>query len=382
MSYNYYMIKLQTIIQQLQGTLPFYTDYFSEKVLTVSSLSISGFTATAVTSTAHGLTTGERVAIKEAKTVLAISSLTFTANDGIGATGGTVTVTTTTDHNFTENFDQTITIAGATESDYNGTFDVVNVPNRRTVTYTIDTNPTSPATGTPVVQYQYAVNAGGYNGLYEVTVVDSTTFTYTVTQPGLTADAVGTIKALNGTRISGAVSQDKAIGAYTSQNLDDLWGFVILGDTVTSKDRRISTDAQNTYGAGDAYRSRVIIPFSLFVITPSTNDIAGRRVRDLMEDIKVPLFKSLLRSRLTTVLSEEDVYATTYTGDFFVGYADAYYMHEFQFETVADVVEQDTLDYYDVPFVDFSLIFKDPLETDGDDIIMQTLDVSLDEEPL
>lgn len=376
------MIKSQTIIQQLQGTLPFYTDYFSEKVLSVSSLSISGTTATAVTSTAHGLTTGERVAIKEANTVIGIDSLTFTANTGIGATGGTVTVITTTDHAFTEGFEQTITIADATEADYNGTFDVVSVPNRRTVTYSITTNPTSPATGTPVVEYQYPVNAGGYNGLYSVTVVDSTTFTYTVTQTGLSANARGTIKALNGLRVSGAVSQDRAIGAYTSQGLDDLWGFVILGDTVTSKDRRISTDAQHTYGAGDVFRSRVVIPFSLLIITPSTNDIAGRKARDLMEDIKVPLFKSLLRSRLSTVLTESEIYATTYNGDFFIGYADAYYIHQFQFETVADIVAQDTLDYYDVPFVDFSLIFKDPIEEDGDDIIMQTLDVYLDEEPL
>lgn len=376
------MIKSETIIQQLQGTLPFYTDYFSEKVLTVSSLSVSGGTATAVTSTAHGLTTGERVAIKEAKTVIGIDSLTFTANTGIGATGGVVTVVTTTNHDFTKGFGQSITIAGATEADYNGTFSVVDVPNVRTVTYAITTNPTSPATGTPVVQYQYKIDAGGYNGLYTVTVTDTTTFTYPVTQTGLSGTATGTIKALNGLRVSGAVSQDRAIGAYTSQGLDDLWGFVILGDTVTSKDRRISSDAQHTYGPGDVFRSRVIIPFSLLVITPSTNDIAGRRVRDLMEDIKVPLFKSLLRARLTTVLSESEVYATTYSGDFFIGYADAYYIHQFQFETVIDIVASDTLDYYDVPFVDFSLIFKDPLEEDGDDTIMQTLNVSLDETPL
>lgn len=376
------MIKLQTIIAQLQNVLPFQTDYFSEKVLTLSSLSLSGTTATAVTSTAHGLRTGENIAIKNAKTVLAINSLTFTANTGITATGGTVTVVTNTDHDFTEGFEQSVTIADAVESDYNGTFSIVSVPNKRTVTYAIDGNPTSPATGTPVVEYQYSVNSGGYNGLYPITVVDNTTFTYTVTQTGLNANARGTIKALNGLRISGAVSQDRAIGAYTSQDINDLWGFVILGDTVTSKDRHVSTDAQNTYGPGDAFRSRVIIPFSLLVITPSINDIAGRQARDLMEDIKLPIFKSLLRSKLSTVLTASQVYATTYTGDFFIGYAGAYYIHEFQFETVADITEADTLDYFDVPFREFSLVFKDPIEEDGDDIIMQTLDASLDDEPL
>lgn len=375
------MIKSQSIIQQLQAALPFYTDLFSEKVLTLSSLTISGTTATAVTSTAHGLATGNRVAIKEAKTVLSIDSLTFVANVGIGATGGIVTVVTNVDHNFTEGFEQTITIDDAVETDYNGTFDVLSVPNRRTVTYAISANPTTPATGTPVIEYQYPVGMGGYNGIYSITVVNATTFTYTVTQT-ITSSARGTIKALNGTRISGAVTEDRAVNAYTSQGLDDLWGFVILGDTTTSKDRRISTDAQHTYGPGDIFRSRVVVPFSLIIITPSTNDIAGRKARDLMEDIKVPLFKSLLRAKLPTVLTESEVYATTYNGDFFLSYADAYYVHQFQFETVVDIVAEDTLDYFDVPFREFDLIFKDPIEEDQDDIIMQTLDVSLDDEPL
>jgi len=371
------MIKSETIIQQLQGTLPFYTDYFSEKVLNVSSLSISGTTVTAVTDTAHGLTTGERVAIKNAKTVINIDSMIFTPNTGISATGGVVTVTTLTNHDFTEGFEQSITITGATESEYNGTFDIVSVPSRTSLTFAITSNPTSPATGTPTIEYQYPIASGGYNGLYSVTVVDDTTFTYTITQTGLSGDARGTIKALNGLRVSGAVSQERAIGAYTSQNLDDLWGFVVLGDTVASKDRRVSTDAQNTLGPGDSFRSRVIIPFSLLVITPSTNDIAGRKARDLMVDIRVPLFKSLLRCKLPTVLSEAQAYSTTYTGDFFIGYADAYYIHQFDFETVTDIIAEDTIDYYNVPFVDFDLIFEDPIETDGDDTIMQTLDVEL-----
>lgn len=376
------MIKAESIVKQLQVNLPFQTDLFSEKVLSVTTLAPSGLTVTATTSAAHGLTTGENVIIKGADTVIDIVSITFTPNVGITATGGTVTVVTTTNHDFTENNKQTITIEDADQSDYNGTFDVIKAPNRLTVTYEITANPVTPATGTPKVLYTYAPPSGGFNGLYPIVVTGASEFTYTITQVGLTENARGTITATNGTRIARAVSIERAVGAYTAQQADALWGFVVLGDTVTSKDRHIATDAQHTYGPGDTFRSRVIVPFSIVVIFPTTGAIDGGEARDSVEDIKKVLFKSLLRTRLPSILTETSIYATTYSGDFFFGYQDAYYIHRIDFETVVDITLEDTVDFYSVAFRDVDMIFKDPLVTDGDDIIMQTLDISLDDVPL
>lgn len=376
------MIKAQTIIQQLQAVLPLHTDLFNTNTLSITSLTISGSTVTATTSAAHGLTTNDLVTIKNAQTPIDVSSLTFVANSGIGNTGGIVTAITSTNHDFTEGFDQSVVMVGAAESDYNGTFDLATTVNRKKLTYLITTNPATPATGSPQILYEYAGAARGYNGVKTITVTGATTFTYTVTQT-ITNDAQGTITAANGLRISGAASWEKAVDAYTKQNTDKLWGFVVLGDPFTSKDRHVSTDATSTLGHGDEYRLRVIVPFSVFIITPSINDIVGRRVRDLMEDVRVALYKSILRVRFDTVLSAAQVYASTANGDRFALFANAYYVHEFEFQTVVDIVIDDTIDpAYSVAFRDIDLFFKDPLVSDGDDIIMQTEDISLDEEPI
>ena len=376
------MIKAQTIIQQLQAVLPLHTTLFNKNTFSVTSLTISGSTVTATTSVAHELTTNDLVTIKDAKTPIDVSTLTFVANVGIGNTGGVVTAITSTNHDFTEGFDQDVIMVGAVETEYNGTFDLATTVNRKKLTYLIATNPTTPATGSPQVLHEFAGAAGGYNGVKTITVTGATTFTYAVTQT-ITNDAQGTITAANGLRISGAVSMEKAIGAYTAQSLNKLWGFVVLGDPFTSKDRHVSTDAISTLAPGDEYRQRVIVPFSVFIITPSTDGVVGREARDLMEDVRVALYKSILRVQFDSVLSEATVYVSTASGDRFVGFSNAYYIHEFEFMTVVDIVIEDTVDpAYSVAFRDIDLFFKDPLQSDGDDIIIQTEDISLDEEPL
>ncbi len=377
------MIKAQTIIQQLQAVLPLHTTLFAESNFSVTSLTISGSTVTATTSAAHGLSTGNFVTIKDAQTPIDVSTLTFVASAGIGNTGGIVTAITATNHDFTEGFEQEVVMVGATESDYNGTFDLATTVNRKKVTYAITTNPTSPATGSPQILYEFAPAAGGYNGVKTITVTDATTFTYTVTQT-IVNDAQGTITATDGLRISGAVTAERAVGAYTAQPTGELWGFVVLGDNFTSKDRHVSTDAISTLAAGDDYRQRVIVPFSVFVFAPANKqDVGGRVVRDLIEDVRIPLYKSLLRVKFDTVVSAAQVYSCTASGDNFVSFDKAYYIHEFGFQTVVDITIGDTIDpAYSVAFRDIDLFFNDPDGSDGDDIIMETQAISLDEEPL
>ena len=376
------MIKAQTIIRQLQAVLPLQTDLFTVSSFSIISLTISGTTVTATTSVKHGLSTGNIATIAGAKTPIDVSALTFVANAGIGNTGGIVTAVTATNHDFTEGFEQEVVMVCATEADYNGTFDLATTVNRKTATYLIDGNPTTPATGSPQILYEYAPAAAGYNGNKVITVTGTKTFTYTVTQT-ITNNAQGTITAANGLRISGAVSVEKAVGAYTQQGANELWGFVVLGDPFTSKDRHVSSDAISTLATGDDYRQRVIVPFSVFIITPSTDGIVGREARDLMEDVRVALYKSILRVEFDSVLSAAQVYVSTASGDRFVGFADAYYTHEFEFQTVVDITFADTVDpAYSVAFRDIDLFFNDPDNSDGDDIIMQTEDISLDEVPL
>ena len=78
----------------------------------------------------------------------AISSLT--------RSGSVVTATTSAPHSLATGLDATI--AGAVEPEYNGTFEIV-VTGESTFTYSINTTPTTPATGTIGVTGEYAVVA-------------------------------------------------------------------------------------------------------------------------------------------------------------------------------------------------------------------------------
>lgn len=364
------MIKAQTIITQLQDVLPAQTSLFTEADISITTLTRSGTTVTAVTASVHGLVTGNFVFVDGAKSPISITSIT--------RVGTIATVVTATNHDFTEGFDQTAEITGADQTDYNGTFTIITVANRRTFTYTVSGSPVTPATGTIFVLNNLST---GYNGRHSVTVTNTTTFTYEITQTPL-SPAQGSPVIKKGLRISGAVSMVKAVDAYTSHNLNELWGFVVLGDVFASKDRSISTDATTTFAGGDEFRQRVICPFDIFVITPTTSSIAGRQARDQMEDVAVAFFKSLLRSKLATVLTCSGTYDITFVGHRFVAFADAYYVHQFQFETVTDITYDDTIpDDFNIAFRDVSLDFQNPNETDDDNTIM-TADVDLDDTPL
>lgn len=83
--------------------------------------------------------------------------------DSITTKGGTVssitrssttaTVTTAAAHNFVAG--DTVTISGATQTEYNGTFTVLAAPTSTTFTYTVSGTPATPATGSPAITTQY-----------------------------------------------------------------------------------------------------------------------------------------------------------------------------------------------------------------------------------
>lgn len=363
-------MKSVDIIKQLQTVLPTVTDLFSDSI-SITSLTRSGTTITATTLTAHGRSTGGVVIVSGAKSPTAISSLTFL--DGIA------TAITSTRHDLTEGFQAgvasdspLITIAGATESEYNGDNPLLTVLNRTTFTYTVTGMPTSPATGAPFLLESFNT---GYNGRQIITVTGPTTFTYETTEtPG--SPAQGTILANIGVRVSGAITVDMAEAAYTEKQNGKLWAFVILGDVVANKDRNVLSDATSMIEAGSDPRERVFTPFGVLIFTPATDEIAGMNARDDMEDVRAFLFKSLLKVQFTTGLQSETRYGVVYENDGFVKYNGAYYMHQFAFSTMTDIITEDmVLPDLSVAFRDIGLVFLDELGT-----VELTANVNLDEE--
>lgn len=366
-------MKATDIIKQLQAVLPSVTDLFTGKIA-ISSLSYAAGIVTAV-APRHGLTTGKYANIVGATNPIAIDSIT--------RVGTVATVVTLSDHDLTlgpidiKNGGKTVDLTGATEAEFNGSFTLASVLNRRTFTITVADAGATAATGSPLLQNGSV--PPGFNGRYPVTVIDPDTFTYPVSQV-LFATAGGAPFVKPDARISGAASVDRAVNAYSKQNANDLWAFVVLGDVIASKNRETRSDMTDTMTRRTAWKQRMTQPFTVFVFVGTKDDRGGLTARDLMEDVSVALFKSLLGVKFDTGYFASNQYATTFINHGFSEYSTAFYVHEFNFELAADITFDDTVGYdFDTAFRDISLGVVPDFGTQEDPA---TATINLDEVPL
>lgn len=338
-------MKAEQIITQIRNWLPFFTDLFSNNIQ-VASLSRSATTVTAVTVNPHGLNTGDVVTITNALSPVDVDSSSVV--DGI------VIVETVTRHDFTSDIDgQEVRITGP---GYDETFELSFVPNRTSLELIDDGQPPIPA-GSTVLEADLV----SYNGTRPVVVIDPTTFTFE-TQNEAGSPAQGDIIASAQHRISGCVDARVLQESYTAQNFgDDLWAFVVLRDPDANKDRINNNDAVTTLQQNSDFRHEMIENFSVYVVIPNkgndATDAGGRKARDVVEDVRVPLFKTLLGwmpEADDEQLSCPGQNAVVWNGDGGFVYEKAYYIHEFRFQRVTDITSSDTwLDN------DFSVAFRD-----------------------
>jgi len=361
-------MKANDVVQQLARRLPQYTDKFTDNV-SVASLTQSGGTATATTDTAHGLAPGNQVNIAGAKAPIAITSLT--------RSGTTGTLVTATAHDLTQGYSTEVEITDATETEFNGTFTILTVPNRTTVTFTMPDSGAATATGSSLLLG--ATNyLNQYNGLYEVlTVPDDTSFTFNV-PPTVGSPAYGTIEARALPRVTAVVSEDIILQAYTKQDPDQLWAFVVLGDVVANRSRQTETDATQDTQRGQFFRTQIIQPLTVYVVVPSALENAARGARDLCEELLQPLTKSILFERFPTYLSITQRGPLQFTGHGFAAYTRGFYLHAYEFEQLADLSFEDTVGYDDnVAFRDIDLQLT---PQQGSQVEVLTAGINLDDE--
>jgi len=361
-------MKASDVVQQLALRLPQYTDKFTDNV-SVSSLVQSGGTATATTASSHGLSVGNQVNITGAKAPLTISSLT--------RSGTTGTLLTDNPHDLTEGFSTEVEITGAAEGEFNGTFTSLTVPNRTTVTFTMADSGATVATGSPLLLG--ATNyLNQYNGLHEVlTVPDDTSFTFSVATT-VGSPAYGTIEARTLPRVTAVVSEEIILQAYTKQDPDDLWAFVVLGDVVANRSRQTETDATQDTQRGQFFRTQVIQPLTVYVIVPSALENAARGARDLCEELLQPLTRSILFKRFPTYLSVSQRGPLQFVGHGFAAYTRGFYLHAYEFEQLADLTFDDTVGYdEDVAFRDITVQLT---PQQGNQVEVLTAGINLDDE--
>jgi len=359
-------MKAEAVINQLALRLPQYTDKFTTNI-SVVSLTRSGTTVTVETAAVHGLTVGKQVNIQGAKTPLTIASLTRSGTVG--------TLVLDNNHDMTEGENTSVELSGAVEAEFNGTFTLLSVQNRKTITFTMaDAGPVT-ATGTPLLLNGASI-LQQYNGLWAVaTVPDTTHFTYEITDTTLYTPAAGTISARLEPRISGAISEERLIAAYTAQPTGNYWAFVVLGDVIASKSRHIESDAVDNLQRGHEYRQQIVQPFTVFVFIPTSAEVSARDARDAAEDLFRPICRALIQKKFDSGLNVGAQNPVVFTDHGFVAYNAAFYVHSYAFQATADITFEDTIGYDDdVAFRDISLTMGVDVGTE-----VMTADIDLDD---
>jgi len=361
-------VRASDIVSQIATVLPKLVDDFTDS-LTVTSLSRSGLVATATTSTPHALTVGLQVSINGAQTPIEISSL---VRVGIMAT-----MTTATDHDLTENAGFNVQIEGASEAEFNGSFTLLRVPNRRTIVFQVSDSGATSVTGSPLL-----INGSNgfatYNGLFEVaSITTATTFTYSVTNSTMYTQARGTITARTNPRVSSAVTIERSLDGYTKQNINKAWLFVVLGDALASKNRNIDIDATDNIQRGNYFNQRLIQNVGLYVVIPASAEIAGRQARDRCEELLSPICQTVLAAKFPSLV-ENSNNPLMITSHGLHDYNTAYYVHQYNFEATLQLGESD------IYTPDDSVAFRDIGLTQGFDIGPGTIstEIDLDDEPL
>lgn len=367
-------MKTEEVILILQSRLPVLSPFFSTRIQ-IQSVTKSEVIATVVTSSPHGLTPGDLVTVGNVSTPVVVDDFVETLEE--------IKFQTLTSHDLTFNEsapldrEQDVRIIGSLG--YSGSFRLTRVPNR--ITFFVDRNGAPALPGETFSLQETFIY--GFNGLKEVlTVPAPNTFTFELSfdlpAPNWTEEAFICARP----RISGAVTIEQIIESYTEQPLDNLWSFVVLGDYQANKDRFNMNDALATQGRQADFRQKIITNFSVFVFVPNKGNILtdtnGRAARDVIEDIRSPLFESLLGIDLGSSLKAQGQGIVTYAGDSFYLYNGAFYVHEFKFQQVIEITSGDTaIRDVDRAFRDISVIHKNQF----DELSVYLSDIDLDSDP-
>ncbi len=353
-------MRLLDIVTQLQLVLPKYTDYFSETI-TVNSIVTSGNVAT-INAPNHGLLNNAPVTISDVAQDTPMDSV---SQDGLVFTFGVPSK-----HDLTYGFPgyETVTLGGFTDTNWNGTFNLVAV-HSRTAFKVQSTNTIPTLNGN---EYITEVRADGINGAYPISLIDADSFSIA----GEFNDgdySVGTIKAA--VRIAGSVSIERTLEEYTANPTDSMWAMISMNDVIASKDRNTLNDSTATFARGNDVRLRLIDGFSIFLLGNCTGEIAAESLIDVFRhDLLEPILKSLYGIKFTTGLSDEGDFKTVLIGHNFVLYDRAVLVYQYNFQFTYDITQGDAAEDSDTrAFAELD----NTQDIGGDDTTDMTFEVDL-----
>lgn len=332
-------MKAYDVLQKLYSTLPQLTNYFSEEVNIVSVVG-SGTDIIAIeTDQPHLLDNGSWVDI---------SGITYNLPiDTLKRFGKVITIVTLENHDFTLDYQENAVISGANEPEFNGTFKVAAVPNRKTLLLECLDSGAFDGTGSMVIEESTGYQKNILNGIKQVVVVDDTNFTYQV-DSDLTFNSTNGIVTV-GFRMGFAMTVEDAVDMYTKQNQDDYWLFVKIGSVQASKDRNNNSDAIYVFNQNTGYRQQTIHGLSIYVVATTTESISAMEIVDSMEDV----YKSLIKSLCGNLINDDDYYTLVFDSHRTEFYDRARYCHVFDFQTVEQITNKEVFS------PDVSVAFRD-----------------------
>lgn len=364
-------MRSKDIINQLTGKLTSLVDDFTSNISALS-LSRAGTTVTVQTDGSHDLAVNDVVNIVGAKTPITILSI-----DRVGIVA---TLVTSTAHDITKSLGfENVEIEGANETEFNGTFKLLEVPNRMSIKFEVDDSGPTSATGSPLL-----INGENifrtYNGLQKVITVQTTSFKYTISDNTLFTPPRGTIIVKKSPRISASVNYDRAVESYTKQDDGNMWLFVVMGDGTAQKNRNITIDSTDNIQTSQFFNQRINQIFDLYVFIHTTNEIAARQARDRAEELLLPICQSILLTKIDTLLTNKFQNPIQFNNHGFNQYTNVFYVHRYTFESTLQMSFEDTAGVEaDVAFRDIDLSTFLNIGTDEKDL--QSF-IDLDDEPL
>lgn len=319
--------------------------------------------------------------------------------ESIATTGGVATITTKEDHGIVFNSKIQINISGCFQSQYNRVVNITGIPssnkitfnfnfeiqdatptignvmkfkiepNKYTISFKVDDNPTTPATGTI---YNLVTFNNIYNGLKTITSIPTaTSFTYNETT-NIESPAQGDIKVKYNFRITSSASLTRAIQFFSNSKQEENWIIITLEDEITSRDPNVKNDAdtlkeKTTTGFETTYTT---LNLYIFVPSGSTNDeenINGRFARDFCASLKPAIHKVIAGYTFPNEFSSQDVYSPAVllnngTENYNVGF----YVHRYSFQIIGRIFDSDYADETDMSRLE--TIKQDILNNEGKDV--------------
>lgn len=374
--------------------------------ITVSSLTRNGTNALAITATDHNL-------IKNQPDV-EISGAVETAYNGvhdlvwktpviyissITISGTTATVTTSSDHGLVDDANIEVQISNVKQLNYNGNFGIDSVPTSTTFTYTVQGvtedgvsngskpmqmqlllnartfmyevsgSPTSPATGTITQIFEYKDVYNGYQTV--LTVPTTTSFTYGITSTP-NSPAQGSIGARVWPTVAGFITYERAEKFFESlvtSGQSAKWLIVVLDNEQSNKNSYNKTDAVSYNAAGVAIREQTYQNVTVYVFLPcgaSNDELSYIITRDAGAAYKPFIYKALLGFAPLSALSDNYYSRLTPVGNGMTTFNGSYYVHYYTFQASswanqADAVAPD--DMFAFRTFDFDVIDNEGFDT-------------------